>query len=71
MQFEPNLVVILGLLSPIVAVILGWWILNQKLTPAQLIGIGMVFIAVWFAQANMNQRKASTRLTSKKNIGSR
>ncbi|WP_167137449.1 EamA family transporter [Diaminobutyricimonas sp. TR449] len=40
----------LGLLSPIVATLLGWWILGQALAPLQLLGLGMALTSVIVAQ---------------------
>lgn len=41
-KLEPSTVAPLGLLSPIVAVILGWWFLSQHLTILQLFGMAVV-----------------------------
>ncbi len=40
----------LGLLSPFVAVLLGWFVLNQRLGPTQMIGLIVVFASVWGGQ---------------------
>jgi probable blue pigment (indigoidine) exporter len=40
----------LGLLSPFVAVLLGWFVLNQRLGPTQIIGLIVVFASVWGGQ---------------------
>ncbi|MGL4290189.1 MAG: EamA family transporter, partial [Phreatobacter sp.] len=37
-RLEPSVVASLGFLSPVTAVILGWWALGQALTPLQIIG---------------------------------
>jgi len=53
-RIEPSAVSTLGLLSPFTAVILGWIVLDQSLTDAQLIGalIGAltVLASVWLSQ---------------------
>ncbi len=49
----PSLVAPLGFLSPLMAVLLGWGVLGQSLTPAQLGGIAIVLGSVW-----LNQRAA-------------
>jgi probable blue pigment (indigoidine) exporter len=40
----------LGFLSPLTAVILGWWWLDQTLSPAQLLGMITVLGSIWFGQ---------------------
>lgn len=49
-RLEPGIVAPLGLLSPITAVILGWLVLAQTLTPWQLVGVGIVLGSVWLSQ---------------------
>lgn len=41
---------ILGLLSPVVAAIVGWAALNQSLSSGQLVGMGLILTAVWLGQ---------------------
>lgn len=50
---RPSLVAPLGFLSPLMAVLLGWAVLGQSLTPAQLGGVAIVLSSVW-----LNQRAA-------------
>lgn len=50
-RLEPSAVAPLGFLSPLTAVILGWAILGQHLTPPQLAGMAVVLASVWLAQA--------------------
>jgi len=45
-KLEPSTVAPLGLLSPIVAVILGWCFLGQHLTILQLLGIAIVLASI-------------------------
>jgi len=49
-KLEPSVVSPLGLLSPMTAVILGWWILGQHLSPAQIAGMVIVLASVWLGQ---------------------
>jgi len=49
-RIEPSAVSTLGLLSPFTAVILGWIVLDQSLTEAQLIGALTVLASVWLSQ---------------------
>ena len=45
----------LGLLSPVVAAVAGWVVLEQTLGGGQLPGMALVLIAVWFGQSERNQ----------------
>jgi probable blue pigment (indigoidine) exporter len=49
-RLEPSAVAPLGLLSPVTAVILGWWVLSQHLTAVQFAGVGLVLASVWLSQ---------------------
>ncbi|WP_046866856.1 EamA family transporter [Microvirga massiliensis] len=49
-RLEPSAVAPLGLLSPVSAVILGWWVLSQHLTAVQFAGVGLVLASVWLSQ---------------------
>lgn len=55
-RLEPAVIAPLGLLSPVTAVILGWAIIGQSLTPAQLAGIIIVLGSVWLSQRAQQQR---------------
>ncbi|UUP16286.1 EamA family transporter [Nitratireductor thuwali] len=59
-RLEPSAVAPLGFLSPLTAVILGWAILGQHLTPPQLAGIAVVLASVWLAQAAQRPAVSST-----------
>lgn len=48
----------LALLSPLVATLLGWLILDQNLTPIQLLGVVVVAAAVTAPQVGRTQRRA-------------
>ncbi|QYO76280.1 EamA family transporter [Devosia salina] len=49
-RLEPTAVSMLGMVSPIVAVALGWLWLHQSLTPLQILGGGIVLASVWAGQ---------------------
>ncbi|MGG4607165.1 EamA family transporter [Providencia sp. Me31A] len=46
----PSAVASLGFLSPVSAVILGWFYLNQQLSPLQFIGMLVILLSVWASQ---------------------
>lgn len=57
-RFEPSIVSPLGFLSPMTAVILGWWVLDQHLSLWQIIGVVIVLGSVWASQlAGRNRRQ--------------
>ncbi|HKY86122.1 MAG TPA: EamA family transporter, partial [Pseudorhodoplanes sp.] len=37
-------------LSPASAVLLGWFVLNERLSPLQLVGFVVVIFSVWLSQ---------------------
>lgn len=47
---EPSLVSTLGFLSPLTAVVIGWYVLEQSLSAWQLLGACIVFMSVWISQ---------------------
>ncbi|CAB3879333.1 EamA family transporter [Achromobacter denitrificans] len=49
-RLEPSVVSSLGFLSPVTAVLLGWGLLGQSLSPAQLAGMAVVVTSVWLSQ---------------------
>lgn len=61
-RLEPSQVSPLGFLSPVTAILLGWGVLDQQLTAAQLAGIAVVFASVWMSQqAQVAWRTAPAR----------
>ncbi|MBB4183625.1 putative blue pigment (indigoidine) exporter [Sinorhizobium terangae] len=61
-RLEPSQVSPLGFLSPVVAILLGWGVLDQQLTALQVFGIIVVFVSVWMSQqAQMRRRAAPVR----------
>jgi len=49
-RLEPAVVSSLGFLSPISAVLLGWGVLRQSLSAAQMAGMAIVVASVWLSQ---------------------
>ncbi|WP_051231325.1 EamA family transporter [Kaistia adipata] len=49
-KLGPAVVSPLGFLSPLTAVLLGWWWLGQTLSPAQILGMVIVLGSIWFGQ---------------------
>lgn len=62
-KLEPAVVSPLGFLSPMTAVILGWSILGQSLSAAQILGMAVVLGSVWLSQ-RAQQTKPATRLAT-------
>ena len=66
-RLEPAAASMLGLASPVTAVVLGWLWLSQSLSPVQLLGMAIVLVSVAAglvvnkAPATAAQRSASTR----------
>ena len=50
-RLGPSVASLLGMLSPVSAVLLGWLWLDQRLTAAQLLGAALVLAAIWLGQA--------------------
>jgi probable blue pigment (indigoidine) exporter len=59
-KLSPNLVAPLGFLSPLSAVLLGWWVLDQRLSALQLIGIVVVLGSVWLSQQKSSLHHKNT-----------
>lgn len=49
-RIEPSAVSMLGMMSPVTAVILGWTLLDQTLTPVQIAGAVVVLGSIWLGQ---------------------
>ena len=49
-RLEPAVVSILGMMSPVTAVLLGWLLLGQTLGPVQMAGACVVLGSVWAGQ---------------------
>ncbi|WP_394199978.1 EamA family transporter [Litoreibacter albidus] len=60
-RIEPGAVSMLGMMSPVTAVLLGWVVLGQSLSPLQTLGAVIVLVSVWAGQrANRASTKAAT-----------
>lgn len=59
-RLEPQSVALLGMLSPVVAVILGWLVLGQALGPVQVAGAALVLGATWFGQRSPSVGQGTT-----------
>ncbi|GAA6202014.1 EamA family transporter [Aquicoccus sp. SU-CL01552] len=49
-RIEPGAVAMLGMMSPVTAVLLGWVLLGQALSPVQMTGAATVLASVWLGQ---------------------
>ncbi|WP_203292225.1 DMT family transporter [Maricaulis parjimensis] len=49
-RIEPSAVSVLGFLSPLTAVLLGWWVLEESFTLLQALGAVLVFAAILLGQ---------------------
>ncbi len=49
-RIEPSAVSALGFLSPVTALLLGWWVLDQELSALQMFGFLTVLASVWLSQ---------------------
>jgi probable blue pigment (indigoidine) exporter len=58
-RIEPGAVSMLGMMSPVTAVLLGWVVLGQSLSPVQSLGAAIVLSSVWAGQ-RANRPSAST-----------
>lgn len=59
-RIEPAAVSALGFLSPVTALLLGWWLLDQGLDPLQMLGFVTVLGSVWLSQAAVRRPRAAT-----------
>ncbi|PVH27465.1 EamA family transporter [Pararhodobacter oceanensis] len=59
-RIEPGAVSILGMMSPVSAVVLGWLWLDQALSPLQLLGAAIVLASIWAGQ-RANQPSDTTK----------
>jgi probable blue pigment (indigoidine) exporter len=56
-RIEPAKVSLLGVLSPLTAVFLGWALLAEALTAAQIAGAGFALFSLWLGQANLSLKR--------------
>ncbi|WP_425479235.1 EamA family transporter [Hoeflea halophila] len=59
-RLEPGAVSMLGMMSPVTAVTLGWLWLDQSLSPLQLLGAAIILGSVWAGQRVNRPRAEST-----------
>ncbi|UWQ33334.1 DMT family transporter [Leisingera sp. M527] len=52
-RIEPSQVSLLGVLSPLSAVILGWLLLGETLTPNQMLGAALALFSLWLGQSRL------------------
>lgn len=57
-RIEPGAVSMLGMMSPVTAVLLGWVVLGQTLSPLQALGAVVVLTSVWAGQRANRSRSA-------------
>lgn len=56
-RIEPAAISTLGFLSPVTALIVGWWALDQRLSGLQMAGIAAVLASVWLGQMAGRRRR--------------
>jgi probable blue pigment (indigoidine) exporter len=61
-RLGPGVAAMLGMLSPVSAVVLGWLWLDQYLTASQLLGAALVLAAIWLGQAASRPRNAPNQV---------
>jgi len=60
-RIEPAAIAMLGMMSPVTAVLLGWLALGQDLSRLQMIGVGAVLGSVWLGQRAARPATAQRR----------
>lgn len=55
-RIDPSQVSLLGVLSPLSAVILGWLLLGETLTPNQTLGALLALFSLWLGQSRLQLR---------------
>lgn len=64
-RLESSAVSSLGFLSPLMAVILGWVLLDQQLSALQMSGMAVVLASVWISQMAQARKPAPALVTAK------
>jgi len=59
-RLEPSVAATLGFLSPTTAVLLGWRVLDQTLSPLQALGVLIVLGSVWLSQQTGRTKPTTT-----------
>ncbi len=57
-RLGPAVVSMQGMMSPVTAVLLGWALLGQDLSPVQLVGAAIVLGSIWAGQRATAQERA-------------
>jgi probable blue pigment (indigoidine) exporter len=63
-RIEPAKVSLLGVLSPLSAVLLGWSVLGESLSPMQITGAALALFSLWLGQSNLRFRRPKARAAS-------
>lgn len=58
-RIEPSKVSLLGVLSPLTAVILGWLFMAEELTVMQIVGASLALFSLWLGQTNLPLKRKS------------
>lgn len=61
-RLGPGNVAMLGMLSPVTAVILGWLWLGESLTTVQLVGAGVVLGSIWVGQVASRPSRVAQKI---------
>ena len=56
-ELPSTLVSIYAYINPVIAIILGWIILNEAITPAMMVAMVMTIVGVYIVNQSMNERK--------------
>ena len=67
-RIDPTVISTLGFLSPMIAVLLGWWVLGQSLNPAQITGAFIVLGSVWLGQRAGQSKHFINQSTNLRNV---
>ena len=67
-RIDPAAVSVLGFLSPLTAVLLGWWLAGETFTLFQALGAALILMAIWFGQARTPRRDAPARQTARSRV---
>lgn len=52
-RIDPTRVSLLGVLSPLSAVLLGWGLIGESLSPLQITGAALALFSLWLGQSNL------------------
>lgn len=56
-RLDPAQVSLLGVFSPLSAVVLGWLLLNETLTANQMLGASLALFSLWLGQGRVRLRR--------------